>query len=174
MKETGNLQEVKSSFINRIKQRISAVNHPNHAAVVQLRPLLAQPSVDVILISHPELRFTSKSNKYQKQNGQMTKRKKNKQTNKQNKHNKTKQHKTNETTNKKNKPSVRGPRAETRLTVYRSLYIRMLSQLVGFGPVERAIITRTEGISVRVIRMLSQLVGFGPVEQLNVKSDVFF
>ena len=29
--------------------------------------------------------------------------------------------------------------------------------------------TRTEGISVRVIRMLCQLVGFGPVEQLNVK-----
>ena len=31
------------------------------------------------------------------------------------------------------------------------------------------VITRTEGISVRVIRMLSQLVGFGFVEQLNVK-----
>ena len=29
--------------------------------------------------------------------------------------------------------------------------------------------TRTEGISVRVIRMLCQLVGFGSVEQLNVK-----
>ena len=29
--------------------------------------------------------------------------------------------------------------------------------------------TRTEGISVRAIRMLSQLVSFGPVEQLNVK-----
>ena len=35
-------------------------------------------------------------------------------------------------------PSVRVPRAETRLTVYRSLYIRMLCQLVGVLPVERA------------------------------------
>ena len=43
-------------------------------------------------------------------------------------------------------PSVHVPRAETRLTAYRSPYIRMLSQLVGFGS----------------------------VEQLNVKSDVFF
>ena len=69
--------------------------------------------------------------------------------------------------------------------------IRMLSQLVGFGPVERAIIirtggisvgvitrpegisvrlmTRTEGISVGVIRMLCQLVGFGSLERANVK-----
>ena len=45
----------------------------------------------------------------------------------------------------------------------------MLSQLVGFGAVERAIITRTEGVSVRVIRMIRQLVGFGPVERANVK-----
>ena len=30
-------------------------------------------------------------------------------------------------------------------------------------------VTRTEGISVRVIRMPSQPVGFGPVEQLDVK-----
>ena len=36
-------------------------------------------------------------------------------------------------------PSVRVPRAETRLTVYRSpLVIRMLPQLVGLFPVERA------------------------------------
>mgnify|MGYP000164855923 CR=1 FL=1 len=33
--------------------------------------------------------------------------------------------------------------------------------------------TRTEGMSVRVMRMLRQLVGSGPVEQLNVKSDTF-
>jgi len=55
--------------------------------------------------------------------------------------------------------------------------IRMLCQLVGFDPVERAnvkFMTRTEGIFVRVIRMLSQLVGFGPVERANVKSDMFF
>ena len=36
------------------------------------------------------------------------------------------------------------------------------------------VITRTEGISVRVIRMLSQLVGFGSIERASVKSDVFF
>ena len=36
------------------------------------------------------------------------------------------------------------------------------------------VITRTEGISVRVIRMLCQLVGFGPIERASVKSDVFF
>ena len=35
-------------------------------------------------------------------------------------------------------PSVRVPRVETRLTVYRSPYIRMLPQLVGLFPVERA------------------------------------
>ena len=35
------------------------------------------------------------------------------------------------------RPSVRVPRAETRLTVYRSPLVRMLSQLVGLGPVER-------------------------------------
>ena len=34
--------------------------------------------------------------------------------------------------------------------------------------------TRTEVVSVGVIRMLSQLVGFGPVERLNIKSDEFF
>ena len=38
----------------------------------------------------------------------------------------------------------------------------MLSQLV----------TRTEGISVRVIRMLSQLVRFGLVERASVKLDI--
>ena len=47
--------------------------------------------------------------------------------------------------------------------------MRMLSQLVGFGPVERLFMTRAEGISVGVVRMLCQLVGFGPVERLNVK-----
>ena len=36
------------------------------------------------------------------------------------------------------------------------------------------VMTRTEGISVRVIRMLRQLVGFGPVERANVKFDEFF
>ena len=36
------------------------------------------------------------------------------------------------------------------------------------------VMTRTEGISVGVIRMLSQLVGFGPVERAIIKSDVFF
>ena len=36
------------------------------------------------------------------------------------------------------------------------------------------LITSTEGISVGVIRMLSQLVGFGPVERAIIKSDVFF
>ena len=36
------------------------------------------------------------------------------------------------------------------------------------------VMTRTEGVSVRVIRMLGQLVGFGPVERLFVKFDVFF
>ena len=61
----------------------------------------------------------------------------------------------------------------------------MLSQLVGFGPVERLIMTRTEGISlramtrtegisVRVIRMLGQLVGFGSVERAIGHFDVFF
>jgi len=30
-------------------------------------------------------------------------------------------------------------------------------------------VTRTEGISVGVIRMLCQLVGFGPVERANIK-----
>ena len=35
-------------------------------------------------------------------------------------------------------PSVRVPRAETRLTVYRSPLVRMLPQLVGLFPVERA------------------------------------
>ena len=35
-------------------------------------------------------------------------------------------------------------------------------------------VTRTESISVRVIRMLGQLVGLGPVERANVKSAVFF
>ena len=34
--------------------------------------------------------------------------------------------------------------------------------------------TRTEGISVRVIRMLFQLVVFFPVERLIVKLDMFF
>ena len=37
-----------------------------------------------------------------------------------------------------------------------------------------SVMTRTEGISVGVIRMLSQLVGFGPVERLFVKIEVFF
>ena len=35
-------------------------------------------------------------------------------------------------------PSVRVSRAETRLTVYRSPLVRMLPQLVGLFPVERA------------------------------------
>ena len=35
-------------------------------------------------------------------------------------------------------PSVRVLRAESWLTVYRSLYIRMLCQLVGLGSAERA------------------------------------
>ena len=35
-------------------------------------------------------------------------------------------------------------------------------------------VTRTELISVRVIRMLCQLVGFSPIERANVKSDVLF
>jgi hypothetical protein len=37
-----------------------------------------------------------------------------------------------------------------------------------------AVVTRTEGISVRVIRMLSQLVGFARVEHAGVKFDVCF
>ena len=41
-------------------------------------------------------------------------------------------------------PSVRVPRAETRLMVYRSPSVRMLSQLVGFGPVERASVKFTK------------------------------
>jgi hypothetical protein len=36
------------------------------------------------------------------------------------------------------------------------------------------VMTRTEGISVRVIRMLPQLVGFLPVERACMKLDVFF
>ena len=61
--------------------------------------------------------------------------------------------KNSETMNNKNeyKASVQVFRAETRLTVYRSPYI-----------------TRTEGISVRVIRMLVQLVGRFPVERASV------
>ena len=35
-------------------------------------------------------------------------------------------------------------------------------------------VTRTEGYSGRVIRMLCQLVGFFPVERASVKFDVFF
>ena len=35
-------------------------------------------------------------------------------------------------------------------------------------------VNRTEGISVRVIRMLCQLVGFGPVERAIIKVYVFF
>ena len=35
-------------------------------------------------------------------------------------------------------------------------------------------VTRTEGISVRVIRMLPQLVGLFPVERACMKLDVFF
>ena len=64
--------------------------------------------------------------------------------------------------------SVRFLRAETRLTVHRSLYIRMLSQLVGLRSVERANVTRTEGIAVRVIRMLVQPVNDFSVERTSV------
>ena len=44
----------------------------------------------------------------------------------------------------------------------------MLSQLVGFSPVERAIITRREGINVRATRTLVHLVDDFPVERANV------
>ena len=36
------------------------------------------------------------------------------------------------------------------------------------------VMTRTEGISLGVIRMLSQLAGFGPIERAIIKSDVLF
>jgi hypothetical protein len=64
-------------------------------------------------------------------------------------------------------PSVCVPRAETRLTVYRSPLvgvIKMLPQLV----------TRTEGISVRVIGMLPLLVGLFSVERACIKLDVSY
>lgn len=48
------------SLLEKIKLRINAANHPNHSVLVQLRPLLASPDVEVILVSHPELRFSSK------------------------------------------------------------------------------------------------------------------
>ena len=48
--------------------------------------------------------------------------------------------------------------------------IELQYQILGAGVMNLVtIVTRTEGISVRVIRMLSQLVGFGPVERANVK-----
>ena len=63
----------------------------------------------------------------------------------------------------------------------------MLAELAGIGWCWRAFgiysikppgvlarMTRTEGMSARVIRMLSQLVGLGSVERKNVKTDVFF
>ncbi|NRB39323.1 MAG: PilZ domain-containing protein [Pseudomonadales bacterium] len=49
-----------SSLLDKLKLRINAVNHPNHSIVVQLRPLLSQPSVEAVLINHPDLRFSSK------------------------------------------------------------------------------------------------------------------
>ena len=75
----------------------------------------------------------------------MSKVKKNTQ-NKQNKQNTTKQNKTHETNKQNNKPFVRGLRAETRLTAYRSRYI-------GLGPVERANVTFTKKCISLIIKV---------------------
>ena len=59
-------------------------------------------------------------------------------------------------------------RAMTRTGGISGRVIRMLRQLVGLSPVERANVTRTEGMSVRVIRMLGQLISRFSVERASV------
>lgn len=49
-----------TSFIDKIKQRLNDAHHPHRATLLQLRPLLAKPAVDVVMINQPELRFNSK------------------------------------------------------------------------------------------------------------------